>query len=179
MDTTITIPESVTDSDIAAARGHFVESIGASYGAGRNFAGTLVAYFRTTDVGDAWITMPHDQKGAIGELMRDQRDALYADLKKAGHTNPSVWWKRIKDYAASAIKAEAVANGEADEADEADGESSGAKRTRSLQLRLIEDLTTLYKAVKKAGRDATVQQSEAGKHIGQALVALGIDISKI
>jgi hypothetical protein len=116
--------------------------------------------------------------------MRVQRDALYADLKARPekHSNPSVKWKQIKDHAQSILaeqaRAEAIAAGEEPEG-EGEAEGSGkAKHTRSLQLRLVEDLKGCYGACKreKARTDA---QSKAMLHIGAALADLGIDLSTI
>lgn len=171
MDTTITIPNIVTPEQVATARGAFVDSVGANYGAGRRYAAVLVGL-----LGTAWITMPHDQKGAEGDAMRTERDALYASLKAAGHSNPSVKWKQIKGYAAE-LTAPAKPEGET-----AEGESEGsgnAKQTRSLQLRLIEELTTLYKACKRDAKTLSTEQAQAYTHITSALSALKVDVSKL
>lgn len=165
---TVTIPNNVTQDQVDTARTAFVDSLSSNYGAGRRYAAVLVGM-----LGTAWITMAHDAKGAEGDAMRTQRDALYSDLKKAGHSNPSVKWKQIKGYAAELT---------ADPADTEDGEegesSGGAKHSRSLQLRLIEDLTTLHKACKKE-KAKTDQQIKAAMHIAAALADLGVDISNL
>ena len=113
--------------------------------------------------------------------MRTERDALYAALRALPipHSNPSVKWKQIKDHARSILAEQAKAEGGEDAEGEGEAEGSGsAKHTRTLQLRLIEDLTTLYKACKKE-KARTEQQSKAMLHIAAALADLGVDISKL
>lgn len=174
MENIVTIPEAVTASQVAEARSAFVGSLSASYGAGRVYAASLVAL-----LGTAWITLAHDAKGAEGDAMRAERDALYADLRKAGHSNPSVKWKQIKGYAADLVKAEEGADAEEGEG-EGEGESTGgAKHTRSIQLRLIEELSTLYKACKREKGTLTQAQNDAFTHVSAALAALGVDISQL
>jgi len=167
MDTVVTIPNNVTPEQVEKARGAFVDSLSSNYGAGRVYAATLVGL-----LGTAWITMPHDQKGAEGNEMRAERDALYAALKAAGHTNPSVKWKQIKGYAAELT---------ADPADaaETETEGSGKKTTRSTQLRLIEDLTALHKHCKSKAKELTEAQRKAALHIDAALSDLGVELSTI
>lgn len=173
MNTIVTIPNNVSPEQVSEARGAFVGALSSSYGAGRTYAAVLVGL-----LGTAWITMPHDQKGAEGDAMRKERDALYADLKAAGHSNPSVKWKQIKGYAAELVKAE---SGEGDgEAADGEGESTGgAKHTRTTQLRLIEELTTLYKLCKREAKTLTNEQNAAFTHITSALAALKVDLTTL
>lgn len=173
--TTVTIPETITVSQVAEARSAFVGSLSASYGAGRTYAAALVSL-----LGSLWITMPHDEKGRDGDAMRTERDALYADLRKAGHSNPSVKWKQIKGYAADLIAAESGEGEDGEDGEDGEGESTGgAKHTRSIQLRLIEELSTLYKACKREKGTLTPAQNDAFTHVSAALAALGVDISQL
>lgn len=176
---TITVPTTINVEAVAQSRATFVESLGTTYGAARTYAANLVAYFRSEGFGTEWITMTHDAKGAAGDSMRAERDTLYAALKSAGHSNPSVKWKQIKGYAAELIKAEETEDGEAEGKDgEAEG-SDKAKHTRSIQLRLIEDLSTLFKACKRESKTLTEQQRKAFTFISSALDGLGIDVSTL
>ena len=173
MDTTITIPDCVTPEMVTEARGEFVGALSSTYGAGRRFAAVLIGL-----LGTEWITMAHDAKGEAGDAMRVQRDALYTDLRNAGHTNPSVKWKQIKGYAADLIRAES-GEGEGESA-EGEGEGEGkAKHTRTPQLRLIEDLTALHKMCKRESKTLTEGQRKASLHIAAALGDLGVDVSKL
>ena len=166
MTATVTIPNNVTPEQVGKARGAFVDSLSSNYGAGRVYAATLVGL-----LGTQWITMAHDHKGAEGDAMRAERDALYADLKAAEHSNPSVKWKQIKGYAAELT---------ADPADaDAEGEGSGKKTTRSTQLRLVEDLVALHKMCKRESKNLTTEQHKAALHIAAALADLSIDLNTL
>lgn len=177
MTTTVTIPNNVTQDEVNKARGAFVDSLTTNYGAGRTYAANLVAFFDAAGFGTAWITMAHDHKGPDGDAMRTERDTLYASLKAAGHSNPSVKWKQIKGYAAELVKADA-ADGEAAEGDEPES-TGGAKHTRSPQLRLVEDLTALHKMCKREEKKLTEAQRKAALHIAAALADLGIDLTTL
>ena len=54
----------------------------------------------------------------------------------------------------------------------------GARQNRSLTLRLVEELTTLYKACKNAD-SLSDKERQAHTHITSALVAMGIDVATI
>jgi hypothetical protein len=175
MSMTVTIPDNVTPAQLTESRNGFAQASGQVYGAGRTYAANLLGF-----LGTAWIEMAHDAKGAEGDAMRTERDALYAALRALPipHSNPSVKWKQIKDHARSILAEQAKAEGGEDTAEgETEGSGNG-KHTRTLQLRLIEDLTTLYKACKKE-KARTEQQSKAMLHIAAALADLGVDISKL
>ena len=175
MSTIVTIPANVTPAELTESRDGFAQASGHVYGAGRKYAANLLGF-----LGTAWIELAHDAKGAEGDAMRTERDALYAALRALPipHSNPSVKWKQIKDHARSILAEQAQAEGgEAEGEGEAEGSGNG-KHTRTLQLRLIEDLTTLYKACKKE-KARTEQQSKAMLHIAAALADLGVDISKL
>ena len=175
MSVVITVPDVADVSEVVETRKGFIVGLNESYGAGKRYAATLVAYFRTRGYGEEWLSMSHDAKGASGDAMREERDALYADLRSAGHSNPSVKWKQIKGYALELIKAESA--DEADEADEA--ESNGKRETRPVQLRLIDDLKALYKMCKREKLKLTPQQNEAHTYITSALASLGVDVSML
>lgn len=175
MSTIVTIPANVTPAELTESRDGFAQASGHVYGAGRKYAANLLGF-----LGTAWIELAHDAKGAEGDAMRTERDALYAALRALPipHSNPSVKWKQIKDHARSILAEQAQAEGgEAEGEGEAEGSGNG-KHTRTLQLRLIEDLTTLYKACKKE-KARTDQQSKAMLHIGAALADLGVDLGKM
>ena len=175
MNTIVTIPANVTPAELTESRDGFAQASGHVYGAGRKYAANLLGF-----LGTAWIELAHDAKGAEGDAMRTERDALYAALRALPipHSNPSVKWKQIKDHARSILAEQAQAEGGEGEGEgEAEG-SGNSKHTRTLQLRLIEDLTTLYKACKKE-KARTEQQSKAMLHIAAALADLGVDISKL
>lgn len=174
---TVTNPNNVS---LASLREAYVAGEGAIKVTAKAYAVGLL-----DNLGTAWLTLAHDAKGAEGDAMRAERDILYKALRDVGHTNPSVKWGQIKDQARAVLaereRAARIAAGET--AEEIDAEaaaegSGGAKHTRTLQLRLIEDLKTLFKACKKE-KAKTDQQSKAQLHIGAALADLGVDISNL
>jgi hypothetical protein len=169
----VTVPDVADVSDVAESRNGFVASLGVVYGAGKEYAATLIAYFRTKGYGEEWLTMAHDQKGASGDAMREERDALYAALRAGGHSNPTVKWGQIKDHARALLKIE---SGEPESEPAA---SAGKKETRSIQLRMVEDLTGLYKMGKREKLKLTPAQAQAHTHIASALNAIGVDISQL
>lgn len=149
---------------------------------GLKISGKAYAKGLLDTLGTSWLDMPHDEKGPAGEAMRNERDALYAALRKNGHSNPSVKWKQIKDHAREILaeedRAARIAAGESAEDIDAEAEGNGKKETRSLQLRLVQDLSGLYRACKR-DKTATDQQRKAQMHIAAALADLGVDISKL
>ena len=176
---TVTVPAVATASSVATLRGEYVSGLTAAYGSGRKYAAELLAFFRAEGFGEEWLTMAHDAKGAAGNAMRAERDSLYADLKAGGHSNPSVKWKQIKGYAEDLIAAENPST-EGEGEGEGEGESEGgAKHTRSLQLRLVEELSTLYKALKRDDKVLTDAQRTVFTHVSASLAALGVDISQL
>ena len=163
---TITIPNNVSPQQVADARAEFVSSVSSNYGAGRQYAAMLVG-----SLGTEWTELAHDAKGPAGDAMREERDALYALLKAAGHSNPSVKWKQIKGYALELLKKDEP---------KTEGEGSGkAKHTRSPQLRYVEDLTGLYKMGKREAKNLSEAQREVHTLVAAALGKLGIDISQL
>lgn len=177
MSVVITVPDVADVSEVVETRKGFVTGLSESYGAGRRYAATLVAYFRTRGYGEEWLSMSHDAKGVSADAMREERDALYADLRAAGHSNPSVKWKQIKGYAADLIKAES-ADGETDET-ETETDSNGKRETRPVQVRMLDDLKALYKMCKREKLKLTPQQNEAHTYITSALASLGVDVSML
>ena len=177
MTVVITVPDVADASEVVETRKGFVTGLSESYGAGRRYAATLVAYFRTCGFGEQWLTMPHDAKGPAGDAMRDERDTLYADLRSAGHTNPSVKWKQIKGYALQLVKAESGEDESGE--DETETDSNGKRETRPVQVRMIDDLKALYKMCKREKLKLTPQQNEAHTYITSALNSLGVDVSML
>lgn len=169
MTTVITPVEQVS---IEALRNEVAEAGVRQYGAERKYAEMLLNV-----LGNGFFAVEHNDTSAEAKPIHAEKKALYEVLKKANHTNPSTVWARVRKYAedmvAKANAAERVANGES----VGEGEGSGnARHTRSLDLRLIEELSALFKATKRAD-SLTTKQQEAQTHIASALTALGVDIS--
>lgn len=152
---------------LVEAREGFIGAVGAEYGAAKVYAQTLVAEF-----GSVWVDAAHDAPGADMDLFRIERAELYKGLKSAGHSNPSVKLKQIKDHARAILAREAAAE---DGEGEGAGESAGGekKERRSVQLRMVEELVALYKFAKKSVLNEA--QANAFRSIGQALKDLGVN----
>lgn len=177
-DVTVTSPVAVS---IETLRDAYVSQLGGVKLSAKAYAKGLL-----DTLGTEWLTMAHDAKGAEGDAMRAERDALYDALRKNGHSNPSVKWKQIKDSAREILaeeeRAARIAAGESPEDIDAEAaaEAQGKKKdVRSPQLRLVEDLTGLYKMCKREAKTLTEAQRKASLHITAALADLGVDVSQL
>ena len=173
-DSKVTAPVTI-DARVMDLLTEAVHAEASTYGARRNFAAGI------NDVspeGCAWYSLE-----SMGQKLPDNikaiKTAYYAGLKGINYSNPSNAWKMIRQYAKQDAAARAMF-GEVAEAEAAEGEAAegDTRETRSLQLRLIEELTTLHKACVKAKdkNELLATQSDAHMHIVQALKALGVDI---
>lgn len=132
------------------------------YGAIKEYAVTLCDYLP-----EAWYDVEHNSLREEDKPVLIEAKAFRAALKAAGHSNPSVMWTRVRNAGRVHMEGEP-----------AEGESKGAKPQRSFQLRLIEDLTALYKAGKREESLSTPQQN-AMTGIASALAALNVDIATL
>lgn len=167
----VTVTVAAPAQSLVEAREGFVGAVGAEYGAARLYAGELMAQF-----GEVWIDAAHDAPGADMDAFRVERAELYKGLKAAGHSNPSVKLKQIKDHARSLLAAHNAGlmgeDGEA--AGEGEGaESGGKKERRSVQLRMVEELIDLYKFAKRSVLNES--QANAFRSIAHALECLGVN----
>jgi hypothetical protein len=178
---TNTITQSVVSVNVSVAREQAAEAAGRSYGAEREYAKVLNEHFAGLTV--AWFEIEHNAKGAEAEQVHAEKRAYFKALNEKHPTgkypNPSVPFARVRKYAQEEL-ALAFGSAEADSDTEAEG-SGNARHTRSLTLRLTEDLSGCYKAGKRAERDGVIQSKEAEAlvHIASALAALGLDISQL
>lgn len=104
----------------------------------------------------------------------------YEGLKAINYSNPSNAWRMIKQYAkedaANRCMFGEVAPAEGSEAEESTG--GDTKQARSVQLRLVEELTALHEfCARESGKnnpEFTAKHKAAHGHIVQALKALGV-----
>jgi hypothetical protein len=165
----VAIPLSVIE-----ARNNVVKAETGSYGAKRSYAASL-----NDAVTMAWMNKDSDKS----PLIEAERQSLMASLKAANHSNPHKVWADVKKYALEdaqerglfgMAKPEPVAEGE--------GESTGnanINAPRPLQLRLVEELTALYKVCEKEKAFLTDKQKAASLHITKALESLGVNLGMI
>ena len=165
------IPQSVVE-----ARINELSAAGEAYGARIKYAQALV------DVSDGvlWYT----DGIALPPIIEAEKKEYYKGLKEIGYSNPSNAWKMVKKYATDyaqsigLIAKPEAENGEA----ESEAESSGdARHTRSFSLRVIEDVTAIFKAGRKLEKEGALsdKERECNTHLAAALAALGVDISKL
>jgi hypothetical protein len=165
---------------VQAARDQAAEAAGRSYGAEREYAKALNAALP-----EGWYTVEHSDKGAEAELVHAEKKLYFKALHEkhpAGkYPNTSVPWARVRKYAQE--EAEGVTESAGGEGGEGEGEGGdvGARHTRSLTLRMTEELTTLFKAGRKAEKEGVIQTREADAlvQIGNALQALGLDLATL
>jgi len=161
--------------DIQSLRVEVATSTRAAYGAMRAYAEALCS---TLPAG--WYGVEARDTGADADKVHAEKKALYAELKKVQHSNPSTIWARVRNYGAEFVEG-AKGEGEGEGADgEGEGEGgSGAREARSLRVRLIEELITLRKACKREGNALEGDLRTAHTFVCSALAELKVDISKV
>jgi hypothetical protein len=162
---------SVSGASVEALRVRVADSVASSYGAMREYAQALCGSLPVE-----WYLVEHADTSDSAKLVHAEKKALFVELKKANHSNPSTIWARVRKYGQEYIEGAASPAS----ADKVEGESEGGntRETRSLGRRFIEELSTLYKAGKRA-ESLNDKESEALTKIGGALIALGVDLSML
>ena len=164
---TVTQVSTLSLSDL---RNNVAEAVVRAYGAERDYAIKVCEVLPF-----AWYLVEHNDKGEDAKLVHAEKKELFKVLNSAKHSNPSTVWARVRKYAQEYI--EGVPEKTEGES-EAEGSKVGARHTRSLNLRLIEELSTLYKACKNA-ESLSDKERQAHTHITSALSALGVDVGTI
>lgn len=133
----------------------------------------------------AWYDLDPKEVSDNAKALDTHKKPLYAALKKAGHTNPSVPFGRMRDYGRN-LRAGLAPNGKSmadgsplpnNVSEEGEGEGANPAK-RSPMLRNVEELTALWKFNDKQA-DLPAKIADAQKHIVAALAALGIDVRTI
>ena len=165
----INVTTPTTFSNIASLRVAAIDADRGAYGARLNYAVGL------NDIATlAWYDI-EGNGGKLPEAIEGEKKAYYEGLKGIGYSNPSNAWKMIKQYA----KADAIKRGLFGEVPEVEATTEGAgSKARPLDLRLVEELTALYKACHKADSLST-KQAGAFAGIKAALKSMGVDVSLI
>jgi hypothetical protein len=148
-------------SNIVELRDAVGDAVKRQYGATRAYAIALCEWLPAD-----WFEVEHNSLKEEDKPVLAEAKAFRASLKAAGHSNPSVMWTRVR------AEGKAHMHGPAEES------ATGPKPQRSFQLRLIEELTALFKAGKRE-ESLSDQQQNAMTGIASALSALGVDISAI
>jgi len=133
----------------------------------------------------AWYDLDPKEVSDNAKALDTHKKPLYAALRKAGHTNPSVPFGRMRDYGRN-LRAGLAPNGKSmadgsplpnNVSEEGEGEGANPAK-RSPMLRNVEELTALWKFNEKQA-DLPAKIADAQKHIVAALAALGIDVRTI
>lgn len=164
-DTNVTTPTSF--SRIAELRIKAIESEVSNYGARKDYAAGL------NDIATvAWFEL-EGNGNKLPEAIAGEKKAYYEGLKSIGYSNPSNAWKMVKQYAKQDAIARALFGVVAEET-----EAPAGNKARPLDVRLIDDLTGLYKACTKPDTLSAKQQG-AFEGIKAALSAMGVDYKLI
>lgn len=166
----VAIPDNVID-----ARNALVKAETGSYGAKRKYAASLNDAARM-----AWF----DKGSEKSPLIEAERQNLMAALKAAQHSNPHKVWADVRKYALEDAQGRELFGYTAPVAGEAESETESTGNAninapRPLQLRLVEELTALYKVCEKDKAFLTDKQKSAALYITKALEALGVNLGMI
>ena len=160
-------------SALPALRANVADQQQVTYGVEREYAKALNSVFDFR-----WYEVEHADVSDTAKLVHVEKKALFVELKRVKHSNPSTVWARIRKYGRAEAK-EASLFDEVPESEGQEGEgNSQAGNTRSPMLRNVEDLTALYKF--NARQEALPREVyNAQQYIVAALKELGVDISLI
>ena len=143
------------------------DAVKRAYGAERDYAEKLCEVLPVE-----WYLVEHNDKGEDAKQVHAEKKALFKALNEAEHTNPSTVWARVRKYAQEHIE------GTPEKTEGSADTSVGARHNRSLNLRLIEELSTLFKACKNA-ESLSDREQDAQTYITSALISLGVDTGAI
>lgn len=161
---TVTTVSTVT---LEALRQGVADAVKRAYGAERDYAHKLCDVLPVE-----WYLVEHNDKGDDAKQVHAEKKALFKALNEAEHTNPSTVWARVRKYAQEHIE------GTPEKTEGSTDTSVGARHNRSLNLRLIEELSTLFKACKNA-ESLSDREQDAQTYITSALISLGVDTGAI
>ena len=158
--TTNIVSPSNTPSDIVEKRDAVGDSVKRQYGAVKVYAVALCEFLP-----ECWYDIEHTDLSDDAKPTLAEATAFRDVLRKAGHKNPSVIWTRVRAEGRAHIEG-------------APEKDKGASNKRSFQLRVIEDLSSLFRAGKRE-ESLSTQQQQAMTHIASALTAMGVDLSSL
>jgi hypothetical protein len=161
---TVTTVSTVT---LEALRQGVADAVKRAYGAERDYAHKLCDVLPVE-----WYLVEHNDKGEDAKQVHAEKKALFKALNEAEHTNPSTVWARVRKYAQEHIE------GTPEKTEGSTDTSVGARHNRSLNLRLIEELSALFKACKNA-ESLSDREQDAQTYITSALISLGVDTGAI
>lgn len=175
VDTVVITPVTKIETNIVNLRIAAVESEVKNYGARREYANGI----NTIADGVAW----YRDGVALPKAVELEKKEYYKALKAIGYSNPSNAWRMVKEYALENALEFGLFGEVAPEVGGGGGEveaEANTRETRTMTLRLVEELTRLHKAADKKRTDNseeyTPKVSKAHGFIVDALKAMGVDI---
>lgn len=156
----IAADEAARESVLAPMREKIGDAHAVQYGATKEYAAVLFQFFRAD-----WYEVEHNDIAEEAKPILAEAKRFREALKARGHKNPSVAWTRVRK------EGRAIALG-------ADADEGEKKTTRSIRLRMVEDLSALYKAAKRE-ESLAADTAQALTHIASALTALGVDLAML
>jgi hypothetical protein len=167
-----TVTTAIEVSPLAALRQGVADGLTRAYGAEREYAKGL-----NGSMAAGWYNVEAADVSDLAKLVHAEKKALFEVLKAAKHSNPSTVWARVRKTGAELVKAELAA--ESGDAPDGEGEESGgAKHTRSVLLRNMDELKALYKFNKRQDF-LSEEMTEAQGFISSALMALNVDLALV
>jgi len=123
--------------------------------------------------GAHWSTVAYRDTSPLAKALRPLRDEFFAAHK--GHSNPSVKFKRVRDYAFELDNPKVtgdVIDGAEGEGEGGEGEGGTTSRTRDIYTRLVIELVKLHRAGSSADNDAVIKNHSKSVEIRSALVSV-------
>ena len=121
--------------------------------------------------GRHWSTVKFRETSDLAKELHPLREEFFAAHK--GHSNPSVKFKRVREYAFELdnpkVTGEVVAEGEG-EGEE--GEGGTTSRTRDIYTRLVVELVKLHRAGSSTDNDTVIKNHSKSAEIRSALVSV-------
>ena len=168
-----TVTAAIELSGLALLRQGVADGLTRAYGAEREYAKGL-----NGSMAAGWYNVERGDVSDLAKLVHAEKKALFEVLNAAQHSNPSTVWARVRKTGAELVKAELAAeSGDAPDG-EGEEESGGAKHTRSVTLRNMEELKALYKFNKRQD-SLSAEMTKAQGFISSALMALGVDLALV
>jgi hypothetical protein len=165
-----TLNNEVLAGKIAIAMDSVVDGVRGSYGAQVSLASLLNQKYEFN-----WFDVKHTDTSDEGKQVRKDKETLFEKLKAIDHTNPSKIWADVRKYARLERFPDTKVEGEVQDGEQGE---SGANHNRSPMLRTIEELTALWKFLKRQ-ENLDPKLNGALLHIGKALEECGIRLNMI
>lgn len=161
------------NDEIAIAMDSVVESARGSYGAQVRLASLLNMKYEFN-----WFDIKHTDTSDEGKQVRKDKETLFEKLKSINHSNPSKIWADVRKYARLERFPATTTDEDGNEVSTGEQGESGANHNRSPMLRTVEELTALWKFLKRQ-ENLDPKLTDALLHIGKALESCGVKLNMI